>query len=208
MHYVNLNRLKKNWRLNGSFSKQSKMSIFLTETSFQFKEWYSQSLQQRFCTQNKTKRIEKIIFPYRNKIYVQQKIWNSSVISKVVLFALTSPPLFHSDHIPLSHSMALKNLRWSLELSIELRLVVSSYFHSASQSCPLLSANQCTFRHIWHLLLFRGDRSGMNKSLSATGLFIQWCCERGSPTWPRKNEEDDEEEAVKREIKESEIFVS
>ena len=29
---------------------------------------------------------------------------------------------------------------------------MSSYFHSASQSCPLLSANQCTFRHIRHLL--------------------------------------------------------
>ena len=35
---------------------------------------------------------------------------------------------------------------------------LSSYFHSASQSCPILSAN-CTFRHILHLLLFRGDRS-------------------------------------------------
>ena len=29
---------------------------------------------------------------------------------------------------------------------------MSSYFHSASQSCPLLSANQCTFRHVRHLL--------------------------------------------------------
>ena len=35
---------------------------------------------------------------------------------------------------------------------------LSSYFHSASQSCPILSAN-CTFRHILHLLLFRGNRS-------------------------------------------------
>ena len=29
-----------------------------------------------------------------------------------------------------------------------------------------------------------------------------------SPTWLRKNQEEDEEEAVKRAIKESEIFVS
>ena len=35
---------------------------------------------------------------------------------------------------------------------------LSSYFHSASHSCLILSAN-CTFRHILHLLLFRGDRS-------------------------------------------------
>ena len=45
------------------------ITLFVTETSFQFKEWYSESLQQRLCTQNKTKRIEKIIFPYGNKIY-------------------------------------------------------------------------------------------------------------------------------------------
>ena len=31
---------------------------------------------------------------------------------------------------------------------------LSSYFHSASQSCLILSAN-CTFRHILHLLLHR-----------------------------------------------------
>ena len=104
----------------------------------------------------------------------------AQLFQKLSFFLLTSPPLSHSDRIPLLHSMALTNLRWSLELLIELRLIVSSYFHSASQSCPLLSANQCTFRHIWHLL-FRGDRSGMNKSSSATGLFIQWCF------WKRKS---------------------
>ena len=46
---------------------------------------------------------------------------------------------------------------------------MSSYFHSASQNCALLSENW-TFRHILHLLLFSGDRSGMNKSSSATYL--------------------------------------
>ena len=35
---------------------------------------------------------------------------------------------------------------------------LSSYFHSASQSCPILSAN-CMFRDILHLLLCCGDRS-------------------------------------------------
>ena len=41
-----------NWRLNCFFSKKS---TFVTETSFQLKEWYLESLQQRFCTQNKKK---------------------------------------------------------------------------------------------------------------------------------------------------------
>ena len=82
---------------------------------------------------------------------------------------------FFSPHFPSpffsrwSHSIGLKNLRWSSELLVELRLIVSSYFHSASQSCPILSANW-KFRHILHLLLFHGDRSGMNKTSSATWL--------------------------------------
>ena len=56
-------------------------------------------------------------------------------------------------------------------IKIKLRLnIVSSYFHSASQRCPILSAN-CTFRHILRLFrLFRGDRSRMDKSSSARCL--------------------------------------
>ena len=84
---------------------------------------------------------------------------------------------------------------------------MSSYSHSASQSCPLLSSN-CTFRHILHLLLFRGDRSGMNKSSSATCLLYSDVVKGGVPPGQGKNQEEDEEEAVKRAIKESEIFVS
>ena len=53
-------------------------------------------------------------------------------------------------------------------------------FSCASQSCPLLSAN-CTFRHILHLLLFRGDRSGMNKSSSATCLLYSDVVEGEGP---------------------------
>ena len=45
---------------------------------------------------------------------------------------------------------------------------MSSYFYSASQSCPILSAN-C--RHNLRLFrLFRGDSSGMDKSSSAKCL--------------------------------------
>ena len=34
------------------------MSTFVMETSFQFKEWYFESLQQRFCTQNNNNKKE------------------------------------------------------------------------------------------------------------------------------------------------------
>ena len=57
----------KKWRLNCFFSK---MSTSVIETSFQFKEWYSES----FWTQSKTKRIEKRIFPHGNKIYMQSSL--------------------------------------------------------------------------------------------------------------------------------------
>ena len=53
---------------------------------------------------------------------------------------------------------------------------MSSYFYSASQSCPILSAN-C--RHNLRLFrLFRGDSSGMDKSSSAKCLLysdvVKW----------------------------------
>ena len=57
--------------------------------------------------------------------------------------------------------------------------------------------------------LFCGDRSGMDKSSSATCLLFSDVVKGDlSPTWLRKYQEKDEEEAVKRAIKESEIFVS
>ena len=34
-------------------------TLFVTETSFQFKEWYSESLQQRLCTHKKNKKNRK-----------------------------------------------------------------------------------------------------------------------------------------------------
>ena len=78
-----------------------------------------------------------------------------------------------------------------------------------SQSCPILSAN-CTFRHILRLFrLFRGDRSGMDKSSSTTCLLYSDVVKGDPrPTWLRKYKEEDEEEDVKRAIKESEISVS
>ena len=42
---------------------------------------------------------------------------------------------------------------------------MSSYFHSASQSCPILSAN-CRY-NLRLFRLFRGDSSGMEKSSAA-----------------------------------------
>ena len=45
---------------------------------------------------------------------------------------------------------------------------MSSYFHSASQSCPILPAN-CRY-NLRLFRLFRGDSSGMDKSSSAKCL--------------------------------------
>ena len=45
---------------------------------------------------------------------------------------------------------------------------MSSYFHSASQSCPILSAN-CRY-NLRLFRLFRGDSSGMDKSSLAKCL--------------------------------------
>ena len=83
---------------------------------------------------------------------------------------------------------------------------MSSYIHSARQSYHIVSAN-CTFRDF--LRLFFGDLSGMDKSSSATCLLYSDVVKGDpSPRWLRKYHEEDEEEAVKRAIKESEIFVS
>ena len=73
----------------------------------------------------------------------------------------------------------------------------------------MLFAN-CTFRHILRLFrLLRGDRSGIDKSSSATCLlYSNVVTGDPSPTWLRKYREENEEEAVERAIKESEIFVS
>ena len=54
---------------------------------------------------------------------------------------------------------------------IKIILIVSSYFHSASQSCPILFAN-CRY-NLRQVRLFRGDSSGMDKSSSATCLLYR-----------------------------------
>ena len=85
---------------------------------------------------------------------------------------------------------------------IRIILIVSSYFHSASQSCLILFAN-CRY-NLRQIRLFRGDSSGMDKSSSATCLLYRVMLWKGG-----KNQEEDEEEAVrKKAIKELEIFVS
>ena len=63
-------------------------------------------------------------------------------------------------------------------------VIVSSYFYSASQSCPILSTN-CTFRNNLRLFrLFNGDRSGMMDKSSVfyifLYIFLHICCERGA----------------------------
>ena len=95
---------------------------------------------------------------------------------------------------------------------------MSSSFHSASQSCPILAyflpraimALWLLFLQIARFDVFyvrsfhRGHGSGMDKSSSASV-----CCERGPKSmWLRKYQEEDEEETVIRAIKESEILVS
>ena len=59
------------------------------------------------------------------------------------------------------------------------------------------------------VVYFGGDRSGMDKSLSATCLLNSDVMKGDpSPRWLRKYREEDEEEAVKRAMKELKIFVS
>ena len=59
------------------------------------------------------------------------------------------------------------------------------------------------------VVYFGGDRSGMDKSLSATCLLYNDVMKGDpSPRWLRKYREEDEEEVVKRAMKESEILVS
>ena len=87
---------------------------------------------------------------------------------------------------------------------------MSSYFHSASQSCPIPSANcRCNLRQV---RLFHGDSSGMDKSSAATCLLYSDVVKgEPSPTQLiKKNQEEDEEElaVTKKAIKEFEIFVS
>ena len=76
---------------------------------------------------------------------------------------------------------------------------MSSYFHSASQSCPILPAN-CGY-NLRLFRLFRGDSSGMDKSSSAKYLLYSDVV-KGEP------QEEDEEAETKKAIKELEIFVS
>ena len=72
VHYENLNQ---------AIEKLETQLLFLKDVNIrdwnvlQFNEWYFESLQQRFCTQNKTKKIEKIIiFRYGNKINRQSRL--------------------------------------------------------------------------------------------------------------------------------------
>ena len=181
-------------------------TLFVTETSFQFKEWYSEPLQQRLCTQNKTKRIEKIIFPYSNKIYIpsclnlkgwawrwflrkqrvlqllQERLLSKNMKKlKIVLFF----PHFPSPFPRLSHSIVLREFPLTIIIVDRIKINYSKQLFPFSESeLSTLSAN-CTFRHILRLFrLFRGDRSGMDKSSSATCLFYSNVV-KGSK-WPRK----------------------
>ena len=104
---------------------------------------------------------------------------------------------------------------------------VISWFHRVKKS-PLIIGivdrikinNKSELSHTFFLQIARfdifyfcfvyfADRSGMDKSPSVTCLLYSDVVKGDtSPTLLRKYQEEDEEEAVKREFKESEIFVS
>ena len=68
---------------------------------------------------------------------------------------------------------------------------MSSYFHSASQSCPILSAN-CRY-NLRLFRLFRGDSSGMDKSSSAKCLLYSDVVKgEPSPTGRGRRSRDDQ----------------
>ena len=82
-----------------------------------------------------------------------------------------------------SHFIVLKNLRWSLEMYSE--VIVSSYFHSVSQSCPILSTN-CTFRK-WFYVCFvyfaaiaQGWWINLRSFIFILYIFLHIWCERGA----------------------------
>ena len=65
VHYVNLKQAAEKLETELLFSQRCQTS-WLKRPGFHFKEWYSESLQQ--------KRIEKIIFPFGNKVYIQSSL--------------------------------------------------------------------------------------------------------------------------------------
>ena len=67
----------------------------------------------------------------------------------------------------------------------------------------------CNIRHILRLFrLFRGDRSGIEKSSSTTCLLYSDVVKGDpSPTWLRRNQEEDEEGAVKRGVREFRFII-
>ena len=73
--------------------------------------------------------------------------------------------------------------------------IVDQLVYSASQSCPILSAN-CRF-NLLLFRLFRGDSSGIDRSSSATCLLYSDVVKgEQCPTQLRKYQYEDEEEAV------------
>ena len=68
--YVNLKQAVQKLETELLFLKD----VNVRDWNLQFKEWYFESLQQRFCTQNKTKKNRQIVFPYGNKIYIQSRL--------------------------------------------------------------------------------------------------------------------------------------
>ena len=130
------------------------MSTFVTETSFQFKEWYSESLVlQRFSIVHKTKHACKtesrkvyfrtaIKFSYSlaltwkvdhesdsseaKRPKTSLKIWNSSKLS--FFPALFPPPPTPYAFPRRSHSILLKNPRWSTGLLLHRLTIIKDQF--------------------------------------------------------------------------------
>ena len=166
MQHRTRSRLKKNWRLNCLFSKMS---------------LYSESLQQRFCTQNKTKKkSRKLYFRSGNKIYIQSRL-NLKGLAKRPKTSLKKTfiqkneiakncPFFPSLPHPLPTVIAFHCVKKSpliIGIVDRIKIFILSIQRVRAVPCFLQIAH--FFRHILRLFCsFRGDRSGMDKSSSAT----------------------------------------
>ena len=116
-------RLKKNWRLNCFFRKDVKLCDW-NVLVFTLRNDIQNRYSKDFVIKTKQKRIEKIIFPFGNKIYIQSSLdlkgwtWRwflrklidlkllyerllskNMNSSKLSLVLRTSPPLSHGDRI-------------------------------------------------------------------------------------------------------------
>ena len=119
--------------------------------------------------------------------------------SKLFFLPFTSPPLSPGDHIPSCLKISADHWNCIAKINYNKQLLPSVPY---SLQIALFETFCVCF------VYFRGYRTGMDKSSSAT-FFLCSDIVKGdpSPTWLRKYQEEDEEEAVKRATKKSRTFV-